>query len=92
MNKINLGDLVEDPVSGISGIAIAITEWLVGCRRVTIQPQAKKGTNEVPNNFTADEPILVVKKRGAVPVPNSVAPVHGETRTGGPLPFKVERH
>lgn len=37
--NINLGDRVEDKITGFSGIAHAITTWLNGCIRVAVQPE-----------------------------------------------------
>ncbi len=38
-DSIKLGDKVRDRISGFSGVIVAITEWLNGCRRLTISPQ-----------------------------------------------------
>lgn len=37
-DTLKLGDKAKDKVTGFSGTVIAITEWLNGCRRITIQP------------------------------------------------------
>jgi hypothetical protein len=39
---IRLGQKVRDVVSGASGVAIARTEWLYGCLRITFQPPLDK--------------------------------------------------
>lgn len=39
VKEITLGCRAKDDISGFSGIVIAITTWLNGCVRVTIQPQ-----------------------------------------------------
>ena len=39
MEKIELGDLVEDRITKVRGIVIAHTSWLFGCQRLTIQPK-----------------------------------------------------
>lgn len=38
-DSIKLGDTVKDRITGVSGVVIAITECLNGCRRHTIQPK-----------------------------------------------------
>jgi len=37
-----LGDIAKDTITGFEGVVVAITEWLNGCLRITIQPQAMK--------------------------------------------------
>ena len=42
--KIENGQEVRDTITGFSGIVVATTEWLNGCRRVTVQsPELKDG-------------------------------------------------
>jgi hypothetical protein len=38
--SLKLGDKVKEQITGLSGTIIAITEWLNGCRRITVQPAA----------------------------------------------------
>lgn len=40
--EIELGQKIRDKVSGIEGIAVARTEFLNGCVRITLQPKGKK--------------------------------------------------
>lgn len=80
---INLGDKVKDKVTGFAGIAIARTEWLNGCIRVTVQPD-KLTDGKVAASETIDEPQLVVVKIGQVKVKVS--------DTGGPIPAPVRGH
>jgi hypothetical protein len=62
---IQLGDRVKDKITGLGGIVIGVTDWLYGCRRITVQPEkAKHG--KPAETFCVDEPQLVVTKRGAV--------------------------
>lgn len=63
---IQLGDKVKDMVTGISGIAVAKTEWINGCVRYTIE--FRGGTKESPEvkRETFDVETLVVSKHGAV--------------------------
>lgn len=75
MKRIQLGDKVQDTVTGFKGVAIAAHEYLNGCRRISVQPKAKKdGT--VPDSHTFDEPQLkIVTQRAVLPGPQD---------TGGP--------
>lgn len=59
---IELGTKVRDRVSGVQGIAVARTEWLNGCTRVTVQPQELKDGQPVETT-TVDEPQLEVVGR-----------------------------
>lgn len=51
---VNLGDRVVDKISGLKGIVIGITEWLYGCRRVTISPETAKD-GKPAESFTIDD-------------------------------------
>lgn len=39
MNEITLGCRAKDRITGFCGIVVAITNWLNGCVRMTIQPE-----------------------------------------------------
>jgi hypothetical protein len=54
MKPVQLGDRVRDRMTGFSGIAIAITEWLYNCRRITVQPTEldKDGSLQRLNRLT----------------------------------------
>ena len=54
---INLGDEVEDMVSGFKGIVVARHSYLQGCARVSIQPIVDKD-GRLPESRTFDEPQL----------------------------------
>lgn len=78
--KINLGDRVKDKITGFYGIVVAITHWLNGCVRVSIQPEKLEKDGKIPDSQAFDEAQLVVVKRAAV------AP-HGQvTHPAGPRP------
>lgn len=36
---VELGDRVKDKISGLKGIAVGISNYLYGCRRISIQPE-----------------------------------------------------
>ena len=83
--NIELGDEVEDKVTGFKGIAIARHTYLEGCDRISIQPKIKKdGTLVEPSSF--DEPTVKIIRRSIV------KPAHIEEprirKTGGPRDHK----
>ena len=74
--NIKLGDKVRDNISGLEGIAVARTEWLHGCIRIAVQPEAKD--NKVPDSVTFDEPQLKLVKK--IPVLKEKERNHGAGR------------
>lgn len=57
---LKLGDKARDRISGFTGIVVAITEWLNGCRRITICPQELKDGKPVESHtFDAEQVELV---------------------------------
>jgi hypothetical protein len=79
MESINLGDRVKDRITGLAGIAIGITGWLYGCRRVTIQPEEAKDGRPA-DTFTVDEPQLDLVEAGVIApyeTPVEPTPRHG---------------
>lgn len=82
--KVQLGDKVKDPITGIEGIAWAYITYMHGCERVGIQQPAfknEKGEKEVPDLYYVDDPQCVIVKRAAVPVERA-------SKTGGPSGFQ----
>lgn len=60
MDEINVGDVVRDTVTGFEGIAVAITKWLHGCMRITVQPQKLHDGKPIePQTFDAPQLVLV---------------------------------
>lgn len=78
IKSVELGDKVKDIVTGYTGIAIARTQWLQGCDRITIQASAKSD-GSVPDSLSVDEPQIAIIKRG-------VAKPKAKRTTGGPMP------
>jgi len=96
MKKIHLGDKIKDEVSGITGIVVGITTFIHGCERITLAPQPKKGSVELPETFTIDLPQAVLVKRGVVsttnPLDDNEKKTNKKTRkTGGPAPYRVSK-
>ena len=82
MKEIKLGDKVKDSVTGFKGIAIAITEYLNGCERVTLQPVGvdKDGKTYDCETFDLPQVELMVAKK-----------VKRKTNTGGPKPMYARK-
>lgn len=79
---ITLGDTARDTITGFTGVVIADTKWLHGCRRLTLQPRELKDGKPV-ESMTFDEPQLV--KVETTPAEASSA------AGGGPRPEPVRR-
>lgn len=61
---IKLGEVVRDTLTGYKGTVIAITDWLWGPRRITIQPHGlHEGKPIEPQTF--DEPNILRTSRAA---------------------------
>lgn len=82
MRRINLGDVVKDTITGFEGVAVASYEYLHGCRRICVQPQALHEGKPIEAS-TVDEPQLEVVKAVAAP--------RSEPVTGGPQPEPARR-
>ena len=76
MARINLGDAAKDSMTGFEGIVVCESQWLHGCRRLTLQPQALHDGKPVESQ-TFDEP-QVVRVEASVFQPT--------VNTGGPRP------
>lgn len=95
--RINLGDEVIDKVTGFKGIAVARTQWLTGCDRITVQPKLGKDGKPIdPHSF--DEGQLEVVKRAAFKpqdvqekAPERPSPPLEQPRRGGPRPEPQKR-
>lgn len=73
-DSLKLGDKAKCQISGFEGTIVAITEWLNGCRRITIQPSALHDGKPVENSTFDAEQIEKVEE----------SPPLSPTRTGGP--------
>ena len=88
--RIKLGDLAKDEVTGFEGIVTCRSEWLAGCVRCSLQPQetytAKDGDLKPAETGCFDEGNLVLVKAGAVQPRFIVTPTDqpdDEARPGG---------
>lgn len=60
MDKIKLGDVVRDSISGMEGVVIADTMWLNGCRRLQVQPRELKDGKPVEGQSFDEEQLELV--------------------------------
>jgi len=73
-DRLKLGDRAKDQISGFTGVIVAMTEWLNGCRRITIQPESlHEGKPVASSTFDAEQVARV-----------EPGPELGPSRTGGP--------
>jgi len=72
---VNLGDEVQDTITGFKGIVIADHNFLNGCRRISVQPKVDKDGKK-QDHETFDEPDLKVLKAKKVK--------RGDISIGGP--------
>jgi len=82
-NKIKLGDLAKDVVTGFEGIVAAKTKWLTSCTSIMLTPNKldKDGKPMRSEHFDIDRVELV--KRGAVKLVKD-KPIKEARKTGGP--------
>ena len=71
---IELGDQVQDKITGITGIAIGITDWIYGCKRIVVQPQ-EVHEGKPAETFSADEPQMAIVKKAVIE--GREEPTHG---------------
>lgn len=58
---VALGDEVKDTLTGLTGVVIAITDWLNGCQRITVQPHELKDGKPVEPSTLDVEQLEVLK-------------------------------
>lgn len=68
MKRIEPGDRVRDRITGFTGIAMARTEWLYNCVRISVMAEnVKPGTSKLEEHSnTFDEAQLLIVKRGVM--------------------------
>lgn len=80
MSRIELGDEVQDTLSGVEGIAIGRTTWITGCDNIQIKPQGTDRDGRPCETFGADEPVVKVIKKQKITLQTAQAP----RERGGP--------
>lgn len=82
---IELGISVKDKITGLTGVAVARTEYLTGCARISIQPTEVKD-GKTAEWVTLDEGQLDVVKDKEKIVLNEVRAASSRQERGGPQP------
>jgi len=62
---ISLGSRVKDSITGFQGIAIAVTEWLYGCRRFGVEPEELKDGKPVETQWFDEQRLEIMTEQGA---------------------------
>jgi hypothetical protein len=70
---LSLGAKCRDTVSGFTGVAIAMTQFMTGCTRWTLQPEVNK-EGKLPERETFDEPMIEVLQPAKVELPSGQGP------------------
>lgn len=83
--RIELGDIAKDAVSGFTGVVVADTVWLHGCRRFTLASQKLKEDGSTQENHTFDENQLVLVTKSVVETTGASRDAEGKV-PGGPTP------
>ncbi len=61
--KLDLGDNVEDLISGFKGIVIARHQWLHNCNTYSVQPQQLKDGKPVERSSFDEPQLKIVEKK-----------------------------
>lgn len=78
---LGLGDIATDRISGFTGTVIAVTEWLNGCRRITISPAELHEGKPVESHTFDAEQVEKIESGPGMP----------KTKTGGPAINPTQR-
>lgn len=79
--EVLLGDIVKDNITGFEGVAVSVTQWLAGCRRIGVQPRELRDGKPI-EALSFDEPQLTIVERA----PAAFIPTPEPAVTGGPRP------
>jgi hypothetical protein len=82
-SKIELGDEVQDTITGFTGIAIGSSKYLYGCTRIWIQPQEIKD-GKIFESVWIDEPQLIVMTKQKIKNPRFTTEIKENKMPGGP--------
>lgn len=84
---IGLGDRVKDPITGFTGIAVAVTTWLHGCIRIAVQPESVQDGKPAEDRYFDQSQLVLIDAGIHKPMVLGVLPApEPETRrsAGGP--------
>lgn len=88
--RIELGWIVRDSVTGFEGVATVRYEYLTGCTRIGVQPtKLERGEPVAERSF--DEPLLIIVKRTSTAMKMAPARIAPANERGGPRPVPPRR-
>jgi hypothetical protein len=73
-DRIRLGQVVRDRITGYEGTVVAITHWLYGCTRLVLQASGLHEGKPI-ESYACDEPQCDIVNKDA---PEPAAPRHGD--------------
>ena len=85
-SSIEIGDLVEDTLTGLMGIVVCYSKYLTGCDRIAIQPKVSKSDEtKAPDwhHFDVTQAEVISKKSYTLPSKSE--------KKGGPQPKPTKR-
>lgn len=65
-DRINLGDIVRDTISGYEGVCLAKVQYLTGCDQIGIKPRTLKEDGGTQDALYFDAPFVEVLEAGVV--------------------------
>ena len=71
--QVQLGDTVQDMVTGLKGVVTGITQWITGCDQAIVQPPLKKD-GEKPETVWMDINRCKVSKVKRIVIPTYEKP------------------
>ena len=89
--QIKLGQEVKDKVTGFSGIATSVTEFMYGCRRISVDPRELSKDGKLKENLIFDEPQLEVIGNGLLPAEEPESKEGTKHNHGDPA-FRPTKH
>lgn len=82
--KVELGDIARDTITGFEGVVISTTKWLNGCVRYAIQPQQLKDGKVIEPEWFDSQQVELVRTNYREPSRPSGGPQRDPKMTGDP--------
>lgn len=71
-DRIELGDLVKDRLSGLTGVVTGKCAYISGCRHAVVTPQEVKDGKPVDGSWINEDALDVVEKSAVVYHKNNI--------------------
>ena len=84
IRRINLGDKVQDVISGGKGIVTGITEWITGCESLTVEQAIKEDGTKLDNLFIDINRAKLIQPAAIEMQEGLNVPPQVPSRVGGP--------